>query len=90
MSEEWLGSLLAALISLRVFKLIFSLDLHQAPDKFGSKEAQHRFVENVTDRAPHLEYLAVLWDKDECLWKQVHGEWVPCDSAEFPWHDIVG
>jgi hypothetical protein len=83
-SEEWLGNLLAALISLRVFKLNFSLDLHLAPDMFGSKEAHHRFVQNVTHRTPHLEYFAVSWDSDDYLWKRVHGEWVPCDIAELP------
>jgi hypothetical protein len=58
-SEEWLGNLLTALISLRVFTLDLTLDLHQAPVMFGSKEAYRRFVENVTNRTPHLEYFAV-------------------------------
>jgi hypothetical protein len=82
-SEEWLGNLLAALISLRIFTLDFILDPNRAP---GSKEAYLRFVENVTDRAPHLEYFAVLWDRIDYFWKRFHGEWVPCDSAEFPLH----
>jgi hypothetical protein len=53
---------------------------------FGSEEAYCRFVENVTDRTPHLEYFAVSWDRGDYLWKWVHGEWVPCDRAEFPLH----
>ena len=83
MSEEWLGSLLAALISLRVFTLE---DFHLPPDMFGSQETYRRFVENVTDRALHLEYFAISSYGDDYFWKRVHGEWVPCDRAEFPLH----
>ena len=83
MSEEWLGNLLAALISLRVFTLDSAFDIHQAPTMFGSEEAYLRFVENVTDRTPHLEYFAASCDEIDYFCKRVHGKWVPCDSAEF-------
>jgi len=50
----------------------------------GSKGAYLQSVENVTNRTHHLEYLAVILYENDYHWKRVHGEWVPCDSAEFP------
>jgi hypothetical protein len=79
--DEWLGNLLAALISLRVFTLhTSSLVLWDA------ELAYLPFVRKVTDRAPHLEYFAVNWSANLYGLKQVHGEWVPCNSAEVPSH----
>jgi hypothetical protein len=50
------------------------------------KPAQIRFISEVTDRAPHLEYFAVSWEEHLHPWKQIDGEWVPCDRAEFPFY----
>ena len=38
------------------------------------------FVKTASERAHHLEYFAI----DDYCWKQVDGEWVICDEAEFP------
>ena len=51
-----------------------------------SEQAHLLFVRKVTDQAPHLEYFAVLWDVNVYHWKRVHGEWAPCNRAEFPSH----
>jgi hypothetical protein len=80
MADEWLGNLLAALISLRVFTFMFTLDVHEAPPA----HLLFPFVRTVTDRAPHLEYFSVSWGEDNYHWKRVHGEWVTCNEAEFP------
>ena len=83
MSVEWLGDLLAALTSLRVFSV------YPSPASrvlWASEQASLPFVRKITDRAPHLEYFAFRWGTDLYGLKQVHGEWVPCNSAEFPSH----
>jgi hypothetical protein len=86
-SDEWLGNLLAALISLRVFSFDFTPDPSRVqPVSRGSEQAHLLFARKVTDRAPHLEYFAVSWDGNDYRWKRVHGEWVPCNMAEFPLH----
>ena len=41
------------------------------------------FVKMVLEHARHLEYFAIDNGKNHC-WKQVDGEWVVCDEAEFP------
>jgi hypothetical protein len=85
--DEWLGNLLAAMISLRVFTFRFVSDLSWAPlVLLGPEPAHLLFVRTVTDRAPHLKYFAVLWGVYDYHWKRVHGEWVPCHRAEFPLH----
>ena len=87
MSDEWLGNLLAALISLRVLTFSFVLSLHQVPPVlWGYEQAHLLFVRKVTDQAPHLEYFAVSWDVNDYYWKRVKGEWVPCNRADFPSH----
>ena len=82
MSDEWLGNLLAALISLRVYTFMFASDLYEAPP------AHQLFplVRTVTDRAPHLEYFSISCDGEDHYWKRVYGEWAPCNSEEFPMH----
>jgi hypothetical protein len=80
-SDEWLGNLLAALISLRVYTLLFS-DLYEALPA----HLLFPLVRTVTDRAPHLEYFSVSCDGGDHYWKQVCGEWAPCNKAEFPLH----
>jgi hypothetical protein len=82
-SDEWLGNLLAALISLRVFTLHSS---QASRVLWNSEQAYLPFVRKVTDRAPNLEYFAVKWSASIHSLKQVHGEWVPCNSAELPSH----
>ena len=57
---------------------MFDLDLYEA------LPAHLLFVRTVTDRATHLEYFSMSWDGDHDHWKWAHGEWVPCNKAEFP------
>ena len=86
-ADEWLGNLLAAIISLRVFTFRFVSALSWAPlDLLGSEQAHLLFVRTVTVGAPHLEYFAILWGAYVYHWKRVHGEWVPCHKVEFPLH----
>jgi hypothetical protein len=42
-----------------------------------------QFVKMAFERARHLEYFAIDNGKNHC-WKQVDGELVVCDEAEFP------
>jgi hypothetical protein len=85
--DEWLGNLLAAMTSLRVFTFRLVSDLSWAPLVLLGPEHVHLlFVRTVTDRAPHLEYFAVLWGVYNHHWRRVHGEWIPCNRAEFPLH----
>jgi len=73
--DEHIGSLLAALVSLRIFE--FETD-EECP--VGDVLA---FITKASDRAPHLEYFAILHTEDH-YWKRIGGEWVICDETEFP------
>jgi len=42
------------------------------------------FLTEVSDRAPHLEYLAMLLHKKNRYWKRIGGEWEKCDETAFP------
>jgi hypothetical protein len=74
--DEYIGSLLAALVSLR----ILAFKVYGQP----SIESVLAFIAKASDRAPHLEYLAML-DINNRFWKRIGGEWVICDETEFPW-----
>src|ERR1700730_18010697 len=73
--DEYIGSLLTVLVSLRLF----------AFRVYGTSPIGDalRFITKAPDRAPHLEYLAMLHLEDR-YWKRIGGEWVICDEAEFP------
>jgi hypothetical protein len=70
---------LAALVSLRVFKSEFFLD-HKT-----SSDGYLLFIENISGRAPKLEYIGILnrGYKGLHCGKRVSGEWVLCDEEEF-------
>src|SRR5277367_5915318 len=73
--DEYVGSLLAVLVSLRL--LAFRVyDMSRVENVFAS-------ITNSPDRAPHLEYLAILY-QGRHYWKRIGGEWVICDETEFP------
>jgi hypothetical protein len=73
--EEYIGSLLTVLVSLR----FFALRVH---GKSPRRDAL-AFITNAPDRAPHLEYLALLY-LERRYWKRIGGRWVICDETEFP------
>jgi hypothetical protein len=72
---EHIGSLLAVLVSLRLFAF-------EAVDQCPT-EGVLAFITKASDRAPHLEYFAILHTEDH-YWKRIGGEWVVCDKTEFP------
>jgi hypothetical protein len=74
--KEYIGSLLAVLVSLRLFA--FKADVLSCPT-----EDVLAFITKATARAPHLEYFAILYTDDH-YWKRIGGEWVICDETEFP------
>jgi hypothetical protein len=84
-SDEWLGDLLAALISLRVFAFNFYF-VRSSPPPWWSAQGFLLEVRKLTNRAPHLEYFDISSGAIGCKWKRVHGKWVPCKTEEFPWH----
>jgi hypothetical protein len=76
--DEWLETLLAALVSLRVFQV-------QSYGASRPAEMYLPFVIDVSHRAHHLEYFA-YHDNYQTIggnhcWKRVCGEWVICDEA---------
>jgi hypothetical protein len=77
---------LAALVSLRVFKSEFDLDRETSSDGYLV------FIKEISDRAPKLEYIGILnrGYKGLHCGKRVNGEWVLCDEAEFSeaWPDM--
>jgi hypothetical protein len=68
--------MIAALVSLRVFAF---------PYIFDNWEDAISLIMKASDRAPHLEYLAMFNVSKDLHWKRVGGEWVICDEAGFPW-----
>ena len=73
--DEYIGSLLSALVSLRLFAFRV-----YGTSPIGDFLA---FITNAPDQAPHLEYLAMLQTNSR-YWKRIGGEWVICDETEFP------
>ena len=71
---KYIGNLLAALVSLRVFTLTFDDD---------ERDDDLPFVTQVSDRAIHLEYFTMEHIDIDHHWKRVRGEWVICDEAEY-------
>ena len=70
--DEYIGNLLAVLVSLRLIAL-----KDDDPYPTGDVPA---LITNATARAPHLEYFA-MYDR---YWKRIDGEWVICDETGFP------
>jgi hypothetical protein len=75
MTVEWIGDVIAALVSLRVFVFEYVYDFW---------EDAISLIMKASDRAPHLEYLAKIHNAESQYWKRVGGEWVICDEEEFP------
>jgi hypothetical protein len=76
--NEYVGSLLAALVSLQVFKI----DCEGLCDYDTPFDDSLAFIAKVSDKAPHLKYFASLYYPECC--KRVGREWVFCDWTEFP------
>jgi hypothetical protein len=71
--------LLTALVSLRVFKSNFYFD----EENLTSSNGFLPFTEEISDRAPKLEYVCIFdYDKLHCG-KRVSGAWVLCGESEF-------
>jgi hypothetical protein len=70
---------LAALVSLRVFKAEFDFDGENITDGYL------QFIKELSERAQKLEYVGVFDYGHGGLHggKRVSGEWVRCDEAEF-------
>ena len=76
---EWVKNLLAALVSLRVFKSEFHFD----GENPAFSDGYLPYIKEICDPAPKLEYIGVFdYDRFHCG-KRVSGEWVLCDEAEF-------
>ena len=75
--NEYIGSLLAALVSLQVFEI----DCEGLCDYGSPTDDSLAFIAKVSDKAPHLKYFASLYFPDYC--KRIDGEWVFCDSTEL-------
>jgi hypothetical protein len=73
--EEYIGNLLAALVSLRLFAFKY--------DGVCPTEDVLASITKASDRAPHLEYFATM-DAYDRYWQRIGGEWVICDETEFP------
>jgi hypothetical protein len=69
--SEWIENLLATLVTLRVFGTESRRD--------GPTEGYLPFITQVSNRAPQLEYFAIL-DVVGSYMKRVRGEWVHCDE----------
>jgi hypothetical protein len=76
--DEYIVNLLAGLVNLRLSE--FDID-EECPIK-----DVHRFIMNVADRVPHLEYLSMPTLK--YYYKRVGGELVVCDRMELPRFEI--
>jgi hypothetical protein len=75
--------LLSTLVSLRVF----TISGFKYPTHHIHTEKYLPYITEVSDRAPHLEYFAILEGGDHYA-KRVCGKWVVCDNAEFPLHKL--
>jgi hypothetical protein len=74
--SEWIESLLATLVTLRVFGTNFD---YSGRDHTGYLP----FITRVSNRAPKLEYFVIFNGK--CHYKKLaRGDWVLCDDARFP------
>jgi hypothetical protein len=71
--DNYIGSLLAVLVSLRLFAF---RPEHPTEDVLA-------FITKASNRAPHLEYFAMS-DTNDRYWKRIGGEWVICDEMGFP------
>jgi hypothetical protein len=69
--DDYVGNLLAALVSLRTFEIGFDDEDEDCPIKDDLS-----FIQKVSDRAPHLEHFAL----DPRCYKKVAGNWVTCGS----------
>ena len=76
---EYIESLLAVLVSLRIFE--FEADT-ECPMGDGLA-----FITKVSDRAPRLEYFVILHTGYR-YWRRVDGQWVIRDESEFPVHAL--
>ena len=74
---EWIENLLAALVSLRVFKTDYH-SIERRPEK-----GYALFFTQVFNRAPNLEYITVS-DGEFHGGKRIRGGWVVCEEAELP------
>jgi hypothetical protein len=75
LDHNYIGSLLAVLVSLRLFAF--------RPERPCPSKDVLAFITKASDRAPHLEYFSILSTKYR-YWKRIGGEWVICDETEFP------
>jgi hypothetical protein len=75
--DEYIESLLAALVSLQVFEFSFP-DIYEYENPIDDSLA---FIAQVSDMAPHLKYFALPDVPEYC--KRVGGEWVFCDETEY-------
>jgi hypothetical protein len=75
--SEWIESLLATLVTLRVFGTQFDDARWYDPT-----EGYLQFITQVSNRAPRLEYFSIFDGKSH-YGKLVHGEWVLCDEERF-------
>jgi len=73
--DEHIGSLLAGLVSLRLFAF-------KADDQCPAKDVL-AFITIASDRAPNLEYFAMRYIKGRYC-KRIGREWIICDKSEFP------
>jgi hypothetical protein len=64
--DDYVGNLLAALVSLRTFEIGFDDEDEDCPIKDDLS-----FIQKVSDRAPHLKHITL----NHCCYKRVGGEW---------------
>ena len=72
--DNYIGSLLAVLVSLRLFAF--------RPERPCPSKDVLAFITKVSDLAPRLEYFNICHEKDS-YWKRIGGQWVICDETEF-------
>jgi hypothetical protein len=73
--DKWIGGLLAALPSLRVFAAVFGYNYRE--------ETGLSFIMKASDRASRLEYRSVEVGLETHHFKRFDGVWVTRDEAEF-------
>ena len=72
--DNYIGSLLAALVSLRLFAF--------RPESWRPTEDVLAFITKASDQAPHLECFAM--STEDHYWKRIGWEWVICNDTEYP------